>query len=68
MVIWSPPPCTTNMSYAVEAWFGTYKKHTDKIFVLQKKVIRIINNPESLSHTSAHFKKLEILKLCDLHK
>ena len=43
------------MSYAVEAWFGTYKNHTDKIFILQKKA-------------SAHFKQLEILKVCDLYK
>ena len=56
------------MSYAVEAWFCTYKNHTDNIFTLQKKAIRIINNFEFLAHTSAHFKQLEILKLCDLYK
>ena len=51
------------MSYAVEAWFGTYKNQPDKIFILQKKAIRIINNLEFLAHTSANFKQLGILKI-----
>ena len=32
------------LSYGVEAWHGTYKNYTSKIFVLRKKTIRAINN------------------------
>ena len=34
------------LSYGIyiEAWHGTYQNNTSKIFVLQKKAIRSINN------------------------
>ena len=32
------------LSYGIETWHGTYQNYTSKIFVLQKKAIRAINN------------------------
>ena len=32
------------LSYGIEAWHRTYQNNTSKIFVLQKKAIRAINN------------------------
>ena len=51
--------------YGIEAWYGTDKNKTDKIFVLQKKAIRAINNLPFNSHTNHHFKTMNILKLED---
>ena len=55
-------------SYGIEAWHGTYQNHTSKIFVLQKKAIRAINNLAYNEHTNAYFKCNKILKLSDQYK
>ena len=49
------------LSYGIEAWHGTYQNNTSKIFVLQKKAIRAINNPAYNEHTNAYFKRNKIL-------
>ena len=54
--------------YGLEAWFGTYRNHTNKIFVLQKKAIRAINNLEYNEHTNDFFKSNNILKIEDQYK
>ena len=56
------------LSYGIEAWHGTYKNNTSKIFVLQKKAIRAINNLAYNEHTNAYFKCNKILKLFDQYK
>ena len=38
--------------YGIEAWHGTDQNNTSKIFVLQKKVIRAINNLAYNEHTN----------------
>ena len=53
------------LSYGIEAWHRTYQNNTSKIFVLQKKAIRAINNPAYNEHTNAYFKCNKILKLSD---
>ena len=53
------------LSYGIEAWHGTYQNKTSKIFVLQKKAIRAINNLAYNEHTNAYFKCNKILKLSD---
>ena len=47
---------------------GTYQNNTSKIFVLQKKAIRVINNLAYNEHTNAYFKCSKILKLSDQYK
>ena len=44
------------------------KKNTSKIFVLQKKALRAINNLAYNEHTNAYFKSNKILKLSDQYK
>ena len=56
------------LSYGIEAWHGTYQNNTSKIFVLQKKEIRAINNLAYNEHTNAYFKCNKILKLSDQYK
>ena len=51
--------------YGIEAWYGTDRNKTDKVFVLQKKTIRAINNLPFNSHTNHHSKTMSILKLED---
>ena len=53
------------LSYGIEAWHGTYQNNTSKIFILQKKAIRAINNPAYNERTKAYFKCNNILKLSD---
>ena len=56
------------LSYGIEAWHGTYQNNTSKIFVLQKKATRAINNLAYNEHTNAYFKCYKILKLSDQYK
>ena len=48
-------------------WGGTFKRYIDPIHLLQKKVIRIMNNAEYLAHTNCLFYKSEILNVFDIH-
>ena len=56
------------LSYGLEAWYGTFKNHTNKIFILQKKAIRAINQLEYNQHTNEYFISNNILKLEDQYK
>ena len=56
------------LSYGIEAWHGTYQNNISKIFVLQKKAIRAINNLAYNEHTNAYLKSKKILKLSDQYK
>ena len=44
------------LSYGIESCHGTYQNNTSKIFVLQRKAIRAINNIAYNEHTNAYFK------------
>ena len=52
----------------IETWHGTYQNNTSRIFVLQKKATRAINNLAYNEHTNAYFKCNKILKLSDQYK
>ena len=54
--------------YGVEAWHGTFKNLTNKIFVLQKKAIRAVNSLDFNEHTNEYFISNEIMKLEDQYK
>jgi len=54
-------------SYGIEAWHGTTNSTTDKLFIMQKRAIRSINNLSYNEHTNAFFKQNNILKLADLY-
>ena len=56
------------MTYCLEIWGNTYKSNTLCIFILQKKVLRIIIGANRYDHTNCIFYNLRILKLYDLVK
>ena len=56
------------LSYGIEAWHGTYRNNTSKIFFLQKKAISAINNLACNEQTNAYLKCNKILKLSDHYK
>ena len=56
------------LSYGIEAWHGTFKNWTQKIFILQKKAIRALNKLEYNHHTNEYYKLNNIIKLEDQYK
>ena len=54
--------------YANLIWGGTHDTYLKDLFLLQKKIVRIITNSEFLAHTGPLFAKLEMLKVSDIHR
>ena len=59
---------STYKTYCCEVWGSTYKTIVNSVFILQKKVIRLIYNETFLCHTNRLFCDLGILKLPDIIK
>ena len=55
-----------HVNYCIEVWGNTYENNTNPVFILQKKVMRIVCHASSLDHTSKMFCQLDILKIYDL--
>ena len=51
--------------YCNLAWGGTY--NLQRIVILQKRVLRIVNNSTYDAHTGPIFKKRKLLKFHDIH-
>ena len=49
------------------AWGGAPKIYLDRLFVLQKKIIRLVAGRGFLDHTGPFFYRLKILTLYDIH-
>ena len=56
------------LTYCIENWGNTHESNLNKIFLKQKRVIRIICRAKFYDHTNPLFKKLKILKLKDLRE
>ena len=56
-----------HISYGIEAWYAAPKTAIDRISVIQKKVIRAINQLPYNTHTNDYFKYMCILKLEDIY-
>ena len=63
----------SHIVYAIHVWGSAGKSELDKIFILQKRAIRLISNkakrpsiPGPLASTNPMFYKLEILKINDI--
>ena len=54
------------LNYCLENWGNTYESNLNKLFLKQKRVIRIINKANFYAHTTLLFKNLNVLKLKDL--
>ena len=59
---------SSHMTYGVQIWGQNITTHTDKIFKLQKKALRIISFAGFCDHTTPLHKAGEILKLEDFVK
>jgi len=55
------------LTYGIAIWGATYNVHRNKLFILQKRIIRIISGAKYNDHTSPLFQKLHILKLDDIY-
>ena len=49
------------------AWGGTYKTNLQRIVILQKRVLRIVNDSTYDANTGPIFKKRKLLKFRDIH-
>ena len=58
----------SHLNYNVCSYASTYNTHLYKLFLLQKRVVRIINNAPFLAHTDALFYSSGILKIYDIYK
>ena len=58
----------TYLTYCGEIWGNTYKSNTQCIFLLQKKIVRIVYGANFRDHTDVIFQDLKFLKFYDLVK
>ena len=58
----------SHLNYGICVWGNATKHELSKIFLAQKKVVRIISNADYLANTAPLFAKLGILKLDDIFK
>ena len=56
------------LSYCNSIWGNTYSCHLERLFLLQKKAIRICTKSDYRAHTSELFQSLHTLKLQDINK
>ena len=56
------------LNYCICVYGGTYPIHLNRLFILQKRVIRLINNVPFLAHTDPLFFENKILKIYDMYK
>jgi len=55
------------LNYCNLVWGSTYKANLQRIIILQKRVIRMVNKSYYNAHTEPIFKKLNLLKFLDIH-
>ncbi len=56
------------INYCLEIWGNTYISHLQKIYISQKRAIRLVCKEKHLSHTYPLFKKLSTLNFFDIIK
>lgn len=57
-----------HLVYGIEVYFNAANVYRDRLFLLQKRAIRAINNLSYDDHTNDYFYRNKILKLHDLHR
>ena len=57
--------CLSLLNYCISVWGGN---HSASVFLLQKKLIRVITFSKVFAHTDPLFKMLNIIKISDLFK
>ena len=56
------------ITYCLEVWGGANERNLNSIFILQKRIIRIIKSLPFRTHTSPYFEGLNILNIFQLCK
>lgn len=56
-----------HLLYGITLWGNTYNVHLNKLYIVQKKIIRIIMNADYYASSEPLFKSLNILKLSDVY-
>ena len=56
------------LQYCNIVWASTYASNLSRLVILQKRVVRIVNNSRYDSHTNSIFKNLRIIKFHDICK
>ena len=54
------------LSYCSEIWGNTYNTNINCVYVLQKKVLRLVCNVDYQYHSNVLFNELRMLKLFDI--
>jgi len=57
-----------HLSYCNILWGNAHNVHINRLFMLQKKVLRLITKSDYLSHTTPIFRGLKILTVFDIYK
>ena len=55
------------LTYCNTVWSSTYKNNLSRIFLLQKRIVRIMTNSEIRAHTAPLFTELKILDIYNLN-
>ena len=58
----------SHLNYVICTYAGTYPSYLNRLLLLQKRAIRIINNESYLAHTNLLFQSNKILKIQDMYK
>ena len=56
-----------HLTYCVEVWGNASKTHLDSLFMMQKKVLRVITSAGFRAHTDPIFADLQLLKLSEIY-
>ena len=56
------------LSYGIAVWCFTYKSYFQKLFVLQKKIIKVMTFNKQTAHSTPIFADIQLLKIDDIHQ
>ena len=56
------------LSYGIAVWGSTYKSYFQKLFVLQKKIIKVMTFNKQTAHSTPIFANTQLLKIDDIHQ
>ena len=57
-----------HLQYGILAWGNTHKTYLDKLLVIQKKSLRLINGSSFMDHSGPLFVKFNTLSVYDIYK
>ena len=55
------------LNYGILAWGSASSSHINRLYILQKRAIRIMSHAPYLAHTNPLFIELDVLRFYDIH-